>query len=162
MFRIGRTVVYPRCGPCSVAGVVARVVGRTETLYYHLVVLTHRGDVFVPVDKARALGLRSLLTRADLPALHDRLGQAGEAAADWRQRRRDDRRRLATGTALDLAEIVNSLAVRRDAHTLSFGDSRALAMARELLIDEISRVTRRPRTSAEEQVDRSLERRLRV
>ena len=162
MFRTGRTVFYPRCGPCSVAGVATQPTGRGETLFYHLIVLSNHGDVFVPVDKARALGLRALLTRAEVPALLEGLRRTAGSSGDWRQRGRDNQRRMASGSAFELAETVTSLALLSDTHKLSFGDSRMLVQARGLLIDEISNVMGTTKGTAEEQIDRSLEERAQV
>ena len=159
MFRTGRTVFYPRCGPCSVAGIATRPGGRDETLFYHLIVLGNHGDVFVPVDNARALGLRALLTRAEIPTLLERLRRTADSSGDWKQRRRDNLRRMASGSAFDLAETVNSLAIFSDTHKLSVGDSGMLLQARALLIDEISNVMGTTRGTAEEQIDRSLDER---
>jgi CarD family transcriptional regulator len=162
MFRVGSTVFYPGCGPCCVAGIATRAAGREAALFYHLVMLGDHGDVFVPVDKARALGLRALVTKAEVPRLLDRLRRTAGPPADWRKRTRENQRLLASGSASDHAEIVTSLAVLSDKHELSYGDRRTLVRARALLIDEISKVTGATRTAAEEQIDRSLDERREV
>jgi RNA polymerase-interacting CarD/CdnL/TRCF family regulator len=66
---------------------------------------------------------------------------------------------MASGSAFDLAETVNSLAIFSDTHKLSVGDSGMLLQARALLIDEISNVMGTTRGTAEEQIDRSLDER---
>jgi CarD family transcriptional regulator len=157
MFRTGRTVFYPRCGLCLVAGTILRPAGRDETLFYHLTMLDNNGDVFVPVNKARALGLRALITRGEALRLLETLRRTSTPSADWKQLRNDNHRRLASGSALDLAEAVTSLVVLSGIRTLSPEDSRMLAQAKELLVDEISKVMGTTRGSVEEQIDRSLE-----
>jgi CarD family transcriptional regulator len=161
MFRVGKVVFYPGCGPCSVAGVAARASSCESTLFYHLVVLGDQGDVFVPVERAAALGLRALLTRADVPALLEGLRESANPAADWRVRNRENHSRLASGSAFDLAEIVRSLVMLGDTHELSFTDRRILMRARELLIDELANVTGATKSAAEARIDLILEERSR-
>lgn len=161
MFRVGKVVFYPGCGPCSVAGVAMRASGLESTLFYHLVVLGDQGEVFVPVERASALGLRALLTRADVPSLLATLREKEDPASDWRVRNRENQQRLASGSAFDLAEIVRSLVVLGDTHELSFTDRRILLRARALLIDELSSVTSTTKTAAEARIDLILEERSR-
>jgi RNA polymerase-interacting CarD/CdnL/TRCF family regulator len=157
MFRTGRTVFYPRCGLCLVAGVTLRPTGSEGTLFYHLTMLDSHGELFVPVDKARTLGLRALVTRAEVVTLLETLGRTADSSIHWKQLRNDNRRRLASGSAFDLAEALTSLAVLSSTRALSLGDSRMLVRAKVLLIDEISRVMGTTRCSVEKQIDRSLE-----
>jgi CarD family transcriptional regulator len=155
-WRVGRKVFYPGCGACFIASVAAQSVGDTVTLFYHLIVLDNTGEVFVPVEKARALGLRALLTRAMIPELLERLQRSEIANADWRQRARETQRLLASGSAFDLAELVTSLEALSRTHDLSVNERRALLRARALLIGEVSEVMGETQSAAEERIDRSL------
>jgi hypothetical protein len=70
---IGSKVVYPYQGPCLVGAVVKRVIAGEPRSFYHLVVLNGSGgELFVPVDKVHAVGIRPLAPRSDVPKL---LGQ---------------------------------------------------------------------------------------
>ncbi len=61
MMTVGKKVVYPCQGPCLIAPAVERVVDGRLVRFYHLVVLDDRGgELFVPVDKAQAMGIRRL------------------------------------------------------------------------------------------------------
>jgi CarD family transcriptional regulator len=157
MFHTGRTVFYPRCGLCLVAGVTMRPVGSGGTLFYHLTMLDSHGDLYVPVDKARALGLRALMTQTEVVTLLEALQRTAHSSVDSKQLRTDNQKRMASGSAFDLAEAVTSLVGLGSTRALSPGDSRMLLQAKELLIDEISRVMGTTRCSVEEQIDRSLE-----
>ena len=71
---IGSTVVYPCQGPCLVGAVVERSVVGEPRSFYHLIVLDDSGcELFVPVDKVQAIGIRLLLQRADIPKLQGHL-----------------------------------------------------------------------------------------
>jgi CarD family transcriptional regulator len=67
---VGSKVVYPCQGPCLVGTVVKRVVAGESKSFYHLIVLdVSGGELFVPVDKAQAIGIRPLVKRSEIPKL---------------------------------------------------------------------------------------------
>ena len=71
---VGSTVVYPCQGPCLVGAAVERIVADEPRSFYHLVVLYDSGgELFVPVDKVRAIGIRPLSQRSDIPKLQGHL-----------------------------------------------------------------------------------------
>jgi RNA polymerase-interacting CarD/CdnL/TRCF family regulator len=63
---------------------------------------------------------------------------------------------LTSGSAFDLAEVVESLTELNEARVLSPRDRQALDRARKILICEISEVTGATKDKAEEQVDHAL------
>lgn len=154
---IGNKVVYPSQGLCLISSVVEKVVADKSKSFYHLVVLNDRGgELFVPVDKAQAIGLRLLLKKSEIPKLLDRLMMTAEIAKDWRQRFRDMIKLFASGSAFDLADVVGSLTELSKRKSLSLRESWTLEKARKLLICEISEVMGEARSAAEEQIDRAL------
>ena len=84
---VGSTVVYPCQGPCLVGAAVERLVAGEPRSFYHLVVLYDSGgELFVPVDKVRAIGIRPLSQRSDIPKLQGHLMETTKVAKDWKQR----------------------------------------------------------------------------
>ena len=47
------------------------------------------GELFVPVDKVRAIGIRLLSQRSDIPKLQGHLMETTKVAKDWKQRAND-------------------------------------------------------------------------
>ena len=87
---VGSTVVYPCQGPCLVGSAVERLVAAEPRSFYHLVVLYDSGgELFVPVDKVRAIGIRLLSQRSDIPKLQGHLMETTKVAKDWKQRAND-------------------------------------------------------------------------
>jgi len=115
------------------------------------------GELFVPVDKAQARGIRALLDKSEIPKLLDRLQQATRPAEGWKERNRDNLRLFNSGSAFDLAGIVESLSELRKTKVLSPEDSLTLQRARKVLICEISEVMETTRSAAEEKIDRALQ-----
>lgn len=159
---VGNKVIYPCQGPCLIGPIVRKIVDGTPTRFYHLVVLDGGGgELFVPVDKAQALGIRGLLQRSEIPKLLGQLKKAAKTAKagtgkNWKQRAVDILQLFTSGSAFDLVEIVESLSELSETKTLSPSEKRTLERARKLLVCEISEVTGETKSAVEEQVDKAL------
>jgi RNA polymerase-interacting CarD/CdnL/TRCF family regulator len=155
---VGKKVSYPSQGPCLVGPVVKRVVEGKLTEFYHFIILTDRGgELFVPVDKAQAKGIRKLLDKTEIPKLLDRLKKPSKAAEKWNQRTREHLILFTSGSAFDLAEIVGSLSELTETKVLTPSDRQTLERAKKLLACEISEVMGETKSAAEEKIDQALE-----
>jgi RNA polymerase-interacting CarD/CdnL/TRCF family regulator len=156
-FGIGDTVVYPSQGPCLIGGVENKVVGGQPTSFYRLTLLDDSGDaVFVPVDKVRALRIRHLLAKSEVPKLLSHLENSMTLAKNWKQRAIDNAKLLSSGSAFDLAEIVESLTELNKTKALTPRDRQTLDKAKRFLICEISEAMGEAKSTVEEYVDKAL------
>lgn len=154
---IGNKVVYPCQGPCLVSSVVEKVVAGLPKSFYHLALLGDRGgELFVPVDRVQAIGIRLLLRKSEIPKVLNRLKMTAEIAKNPKQRANDTLQRFTSGSAFDLAEIVESLTVLGKTKALTLRESWTLSRARTLLICEISEVTGETKGAAEKKIDQAL------
>ena len=154
---VGNKVIYPSQGPCLIGAMVKRIIDDRPMMFYQLLVLNEAGgDLFVPVDNVRAIGIRPLLERSEIPKLLDRLKQPTQSADTWKQRAVDNQKLFATGSAFDLAEVVESLTELSETKALSFGEHKTHDRAKRLLICEISEVMSETEGEAEEEVDQAL------
>lgn len=159
---VGNKVIYPSQGPCVIGPVVKKSVDGRLVSFYQLAPLEGGGgEVFVPVDKARAIGIRQLLNRSEIPKLLGHLKKAARTAKNWKQRAMDNVKLFASGSAFDLAEIVESLTELSGTKALTPRDRQTLDRARKLLICEISAVMGETKSAVEEQVDEALKMRKR-
>ena len=157
MLRSGSKIVYPYQGPCLIGAVVQKVIGGKPTSFYPLALLDGSGgELFIPVDKISRLGIRQLMARSEIPKLLSLLRKPAAAHTNWKQRAIDNFRLLTSGSAFDLAEVVESLTELNEAKVLSPRDRQALDRAKRILICEISEVTGETIDAAEEQVDEAL------
>jgi RNA polymerase-interacting CarD/CdnL/TRCF family regulator len=70
-----------------VGAVVEGSVAGEPRSFYHLIVLDDGGgELFVPVDKVQAIGIRPLSQRSDIPKLQGHLMKTTRVANDWKQR----------------------------------------------------------------------------
>jgi CarD family transcriptional regulator len=157
MLAIGNKVIYPSHGPCLISSIVDKVVEQKVMKFYELNVLNdNRGTLLVPIDKAKTIGIRPLLKKPDIAKLLNQLKKPSRASADRKQRVRDNLKLLLSGSAFDLAEIVESLTELLETKALSQGERATLEKAKRLLVCEISEVTGETRQEVEEIVDRAL------
>jgi RNA polymerase-interacting CarD/CdnL/TRCF family regulator len=157
MLKFGHKVVYPYQGPCLIGEVVKKVISGRPASFYHLALLDGSGgELFIPVDKISGLGIRQLMARSEIPKLLSFLRKPAATSANWKQRAIDNFKLLTSGSAFDLAEVVESLTELNEARVLSPRDRQTLDRARRILICEISEVTGATKGAAEEQVDDAL------
>jgi CarD family transcriptional regulator len=157
MMRVGNKVSYPCQGPCLVGQVVKRTIDGKVTEFHHLSVLADRGgELFVPIDKPQAGGIRPLLDASEIPNLLGRLKKISRSAENWNQRARENAALFSSGSAFDLARIVESLTELSETKRLSPGDRQTLDRARKLLACEISEVMGETMSRAEAKIDNAL------
>jgi len=126
-------------------------------MFYHLIVLDDSGcELFVPVERAHAIGVRLLMKKSEIPKLLAHLQNSAKAADNWKQRASDNSKLFNSGSPFDLAEIVASLTELSDSKSLTIGESRTLGRARRLLVCEISEVIGEAKTAVEEKLDQAL------
>jgi len=156
-FSIGNKVVHPSHGPCLIGSVINMTVAGQPASFQQLCLLDGSGNaVLIPSDKFGALHMRRLLAKSEIPKLLDHLETLVSPAKNWKQRTLDNAKLLSSGSAFDLAEIVESLTVLNEAKTLASRDRQTLDTARKFLICEISEVMGESKNIAERQLDRAL------
>ena len=157
MLKFGDKIVYPYQGPCLIGEVVRKVIDGQVASFYRLALLdSSGGELFIPVDKMSGLGIRQLTARSQIAKLLSLLKKPAATSTNWKQRAIDNFKRLTSGSAFDLAEVVESLTELNEAKVLSPRDRQALDRAKRILICEISEVTGETIDAAEEQVDEAL------
>jgi CarD family transcriptional regulator, regulator of rRNA transcription len=157
LLAVGNKAIYPGQGPCLICSVVTKTVDSSVMMFYQMTVLDESGgELFVPVDKARAIGVRLLMKKSEIPPLLTHLKKRTKAADNWKQRASDNLKLLTSGSPFDLAEVVTSLTELSDTRTLTLGESGTLSKARRLLICEISEVMDQTKTAVELQLDKAL------
>jgi CarD family transcriptional regulator, regulator of rRNA transcription len=158
-FTIGNKVVYPSQGPCLIGAVVNKVVAGRSMDFYCLTRLDDNVDaVLVPIEKVGVLRIRQLMARSEVPKLLSHLENSVPAAKNWKQREIDNAKLLSSGSAFDLAEIVESLTELNEIKALSLRDRQTLDQAKKFLICEISEVMGEAKNASEDRLEKALKR----
>jgi CarD family transcriptional regulator len=155
---IGNKVFYPYQGLCIIGPVVQKIMGGEAIHFYQLSVLDDGGDLFVPVDKIAAVGIRPLLEASEIPLLMSQftVKRSTQTALHYSQRALLYAQLLTSGSPLDLVEIVSSLTQLSEVKSLSLGQRKTLDKAKKLLIDEISEVLGEAKEEIEKQIGQAL------
>ncbi len=161
---IGNKVVYRGRGPCLIGAIVQKVIGGSSTSFYRLALLDDSsGELFVPVDNRDDLQIRELLQRSEIPKLLGRLGtradayEGGASAKNRRQRSLEISKLFCSGSAFDLAQVIESLTQLNDSKALAPAERQMLNRARTLLTCEISEVMNESKSAAEARINGALE-----
>jgi RNA polymerase-interacting CarD/CdnL/TRCF family regulator len=96
------------------------------------------------------------MEKSEIPKLLDHLRQPVKAADTWKQRNLNNLKLFASGSAFDLAEIIESLTGLSETKSLSFGENKTLERPRRLLICEIAEVMGESREAIREQLEDAL------
>ena len=154
-FHIGDKAYYPVHGVAEVVALEQRDIGGRPTDVYILQVLETGLTIMVPTENAEAVGLRALISDADVNEVYSilRSAEPGGDSPTWNRRYREYMEKIKTGSAFEIAEVLRDLYVLRSSKDLSFGERRMLEQARGLLVKEIALA----RDSSEDDVEREIE-----
>ena len=154
-FQVGDKAYYPVHGIAEVVGLEKREIGAKSTHVYILKVADSGLKIIVPTDNADAVGLRAIMSVADVREVFSIL-RSTEVTTDhqtWNRRQREYMDKIKTGSAYEIAEVLRDLYLLRRHKDLSFGERRMLETARGLLVREIAIA----RKEAEGQVEAEIE-----
>jgi len=154
-FHVGDKAYYPVHGIAEVVGLEKREIGAKTTHVYILKVADSGLKIIVPTDNAEAVGLRAIMSVADVREVFAIL-RSTEVTTDhqtWNRRQREYMDKIKTGSAYEIAEVLRDLYLLRRHKDLSFGERRMLETARGLLVREIAIA----RKEAEGQVEAEIE-----
>lgn len=138
-FHIGDRVVYPNHGVGIVEQIGTRTLGQQVEKYYLLNIKSSNLKVTVPFHSVGAVGLRPVVKNGEIQKILDYLADgAGESAADWKDRFKENSDRMRTGSLLEVAAVLKSLLMLNESKPLSFREKKMLERARYLLVSELA------------------------
>jgi CarD family transcriptional regulator len=154
-FQVGDKAYYPVHGIAEGVALEKRAIGPRTTSVYILKVAESGLKIIVPTDNAEAVGLRAIMSTADVREVFSIL-RSTEVTTDhqtWNRRQREYMDKIKTGSAYEIAEVLRDLYLLRRHKDLSFGERRMLETARSLLVREIAIA----RKEAEPQIEAEIE-----
>ncbi|NLG78355.1 MAG: CarD family transcriptional regulator [Firmicutes bacterium] len=138
MFNVGDKVVYPMHGAGVIEAVEEREVLGERQKYYILRIPLGDMRVMVPLNNAREVGLRSVISEEDVKKVYEILGGAKtKMSSNWNRRYRANLEKIKSGDVFAVAEVVRNLAYRDREKGLSTGERRMLDNAKQILISEL-------------------------
>ena len=154
-FQVGDKAYYPVHGIAEVVGLEKREIGAKTTHVYILRIADSGLKIIVPTDNADAVGLRAIMSVADVREVFSIL-RSTEVTTDhqtWNRRQREYMDKIKTGSAYEIAEVLRDLYLLRRHKDLSFGERRMLETARGLLVREIAIARKEAETQVEAEIE---------
>jgi len=158
VFRKGDTVVHPEHGAAVIEELREKeFLGEKRT---YLVLRVVYGDltVLVPTDSTDQVGLRPVVSKAEVKKILKVLTEdETSVAANWSRRFKNNIEKLRSGDIFQVAEVVRNLSIREREKGLSAGEKRMVAKARQMLVSELMFVTGDTEEESVASIDKVLE-----
>jgi CarD family transcriptional regulator len=157
-FEVGETVVYPHHGAAKIIEVKKRKLGGEEKLFLKLQV--NQGDltIEVPAENCDLVGVRDVIDQEGLERVFEVLrAPFTEEPTNWSRRYKANLEKLASGDVIKVSEVVRDLWRRdQEVRSLSAGEKRMLAKARQILVSELALAEKTDEDKASEILDEVL------
>jgi CarD family transcriptional regulator len=156
-FQVGEKVIYPNHGIGVVESIQTRPTPTGKISLYQLRILANDSRVWIPQQNADGVGLRHVITAADVRRIFALLGDGTiDQHPNWKGRFKENSDKMRTGSLYEVAIVLKGLTHLSRKKALSFREKRMLDRAKFLLISEIAEVEGKPAPMIEERVDRAL------
>ena len=134
-FQVGQKVIYPNHGVGVVESIQTRPTPTGKISLYQLRILSNDSRVWVPQQNADGVGLRSVITAADVRKIMSLLADGNiDQHSNWKGRFKDNSDRMRTGSIYDVVEVLKSLTFLARSENLSFREKRMLDRAKFLVV----------------------------
>jgi CarD family transcriptional regulator len=141
-FSVGDKVVHPHHGPGRIAGVERRELMDGDKRYYVIDIPDQALTVYIPVRRAKEVGMRRAIPRSRLPqVLRTLRGTPRPLPEDYKERQEQIYAELKTRQVMKLAQVVRDLTWHRERSHLTRKDSDYLRQGWELLAAEMALVS---------------------
>ena len=139
-FKKGDKAVYPVHGVGVIEAIETKEICGNKQSFYILRILNNDMTIMVPTNNAQKVGLREIISVADVPRVYRILSRKDVEVESqtWNRRHREYTEKLKTGSVFEVAEVLRDLYLLKNGKDLSFGERRMLDTAKGLLVKEIS------------------------
>jgi CarD family transcriptional regulator len=146
-FTVGETIVHPAYGVGRINWIGTETIAGQQVGLIHIALPDKRLCVKVPVGKTQSVGLRHLMSRSDMAAACDVVGQRPRVVHGARSRRAADyMAKINSGQPQAIAEVVRDL--RRPGVHGNYTEREIFERAVDRLSDELAALEGVDRTTA--------------
>jgi CarD family transcriptional regulator len=140
VLQVGDRAVYPGHGVGEIIGIEEKEVLGCFQRFYILRICTNRMQIMVPMQNTIQVGLRRIISSKEanqvFSLLHSPLGQF--ESNNWNRRYRECMDKIKTGDIFAIAQVFRDFTLLQKKKSLSFGETRMLQKAKDLLLEELS------------------------
>jgi len=123
--------------------------------FYIMKILGSNMKIMIPLDSAKSVGLRGVISAREIPKIYEILKDK-DITIDkqtWNKRYRDYLEKIKTGSVYEVARVLRDLCILKLDKDLSFGERKMMDTARNLLIKEISVVSKSDESKVEKAIN---------
>lgn len=139
-FKLGDLAVYPNYGVGEVVSIEKKSLGTQQVSCYVVNMVASGSKVFVPVESANKMGLRTLTAKLEVQKVYTSFGGKNPELLkmNWNKRFRYLQDKMKTGKAADVAVVISDLLFLKRRKGLSYGEEKLLVEAEDILTTELS------------------------
>lgn len=138
MFSVGSKIVHPMHGAGIIEHIEEKKILGEVKKYYILKLPCNDMSVMIPVESQNSVGIRAVVSPSVIDEVLKILGEAStQMDSNWNRRYRENLDKLKTGDIMTVAEVVRNLLRISREKSLSAGEAKMLASAKQILISEI-------------------------
>lgn len=138
LFKVGDKVVYPMHGAGIIDGVETKEILGEEKEYYVLRLPLKNMKVMLPTENVNFLGVRDVITNADVEAVLTVLSTGlSNMPSNWNRRYRANMEKVKSGDVLEVAGVVRDLLIMEHQKGLSTGERKMLMTTKQILVSEL-------------------------
>ncbi len=140
MFKVGDMAVYPAHGVGVIESIESREIMGCMQSFYVMKILGNNMKIMIPKNGARSVGLRTLITREEIPRVYEILSERNITVdkQTWNKRYKEYWEKIKTGSVYEIARVLRDLLRLKLDKDLSFGERKMMDTAKSLLIKELS------------------------
>ena len=139
MYKKGDHVVYPMHGVGEIVGIEKKTILNKTHEYCIIELINTQMTVMVPLDKAKKVGLRPIISKKDVKKVIDLLKEEHtDYEEDWKIRYQNNLLKIKSGSISSVAEVCRNLYKRARDKELSIMERKLYESAYSLVINEIS------------------------
>ena len=156
--KIGDRIVYPMHGACEIVDIEENEVGGVKNSYYILRLPVGDMKLMLPVDKVEEVGLRELITPAQISEVVEVLqAETEQLQGSWNKRFHTNLERLKSGDILEAAAVARNLTRQNNKKKVSSGEKKLLDLSRQILITELVYVCEKSPEEITEWIDKLID-----
>lgn len=153
----GQILIHPFHGPMTVTGMSDRVFKGNQVTYIELSVTVKDLTLQVPLQKAEQIGLRPVMSVAELDEVFVVLAEETEPSNDtWAHRTKEYQRQLQEGTNTGRAIVIREIARRHGGQPMPGTEKQMYLDALDLLAEEAALCLDEPKDAVRERLISSI------
>jgi len=155
LFKVGDLAVYPAQGVGVIEAIEKKEIMGSKQLFYIMKILGNGMTIMIPIDSAKAVGLRDVISENEIPEVYKILRDRDITIdkQNWNKRYKEYLEKIKTGSVFEIARVLRDLFMLRYDKDLSFGERKMLDTAKNLLIKEISVASRDEEAKIEQDIN---------